>query len=122
MPVKVDLLDRFTSRQWNDSVAGARRDVSAIKNPDGNLRMDEREPPTDQRLRQHLSGGSARGVANSMNRESTNRLALLDFDSHRAKPNGRYDMLHPKLSTHRPRRVTLESHSVASGGRGIHVY
>lgn len=99
-----------------------RRDVSAIKKPDGNCAWTS-EPLTDQRLRQHLTGGSARGVAPMKPGESTTRLALLDFDSHKGETSwgGMVEAASAVIDE-------LEAHGYpsipfrSSGGKGIHVY
>lgn len=121
MPVKVDLLDRYI-KAMEPILSRVRRDVSAIKNPDGNYAWTS-EPLTDQRLRQHLSGGSARGVAPMNPGESTTRLALLDFDSHRGETKwGDMTDVASKVIDALAEAGYSGIPFRSTGGRGIHVY
>lgn len=100
-----------------------RRDVSAIKKPDGNCEWRKSEPLTDELIRQHLSGGVARGVAPIKPGQKTTRLALLDFDSHKGETDwaGMVEVASAVIDE-------LEAHGYPSipfrsgGGNGIHLY
>lgn len=121
MLVKVDLLDRYI-KAMEPILSRVRRDVSAIKNPDGNYAWTS-EPLTDQRLRQHLTGGSARGVAPMNPGESTTRLALLDFDSHRGETKwGDMTDVASKVIDALAEAGYSGIPFRSTGGRGIHVY
>ena len=64
-------------------VARVRTDVSAIKGPNG--AMWTSEPLSVGVLRQHVNGGQARGAGLIKPGESTTRVAVLDFDSHKGE-------------------------------------
>ena len=78
---------------------------------------------SDGLLHKHLNGGAARGVCPIKEGESTTRLALLDFDSHKGEVSWD-DMVKTVLEVTR----TLKKHGLkptifrSSGGHGIHVF
>lgn len=99
-----------------------RRDVSAVKVADGSSRWTN-DPLTKERLRQHLTGGPARGVCPIQTGESTTRLALFDLDSHKGQTpwdemctvtQGLLDA----LTLDGYRGIPFRS----SGGNGLHIY
>jgi hypothetical protein len=78
---------------------------------------------SDGLLHKHFNGGPTRGVCPMKKGESTTRLALLDFDSHKGEVSWD-EMVTTVLEVTR----TLKKHGLkptvfrSSGGRGIHVF
>ena len=98
-----------------------RIDVTAVKTPDGSRWTNE--PLTDDALVRHLSNNPARGVCPIKAGESTTKLALLDFDSHRGETD--WDGMVLAAGTVMD-ALTADGYSPipfrSSGGMGVHVF
>jgi hypothetical protein len=81
------------------------------------------EPLTDEHIAGHLGGLGRRGACPMAPGESTTRLALLDFDSHKGETSWE-DMIETATSV----RSALQEQGlepvpfVSSGGRGLHLF
>ena len=100
-----------------------RVDVTALRRT-GKPAAWTREPLTDEMLARHLNGGPARGVCPIRAGESTTRVGLLDFDSHKGEVS--WAQMSAVVA-----RVVDELELVhgmspvlfrSSGGAGVHLY
>src|SRR5579871_1145749 len=109
----IDALDSLLSR--------VRTDISAVKR-DGKMFWTE-EPVTKERLLQHVNGGAARGVCPIKEGETTTKVALLDFDSHKGQTPWQAmakiaQLVIGELARHGIKAIPWRS----SGGKGVHLY
>lgn len=99
-----------------------RTDATCIKKADGTQAWT-REPITEARLAKHLNGGPARGVAPIKPGESTTRVAVLDFDSHKGETP--WDEICRVAAEVFDALELIGLYPIAfrsSGGRGVHLY
>ncbi len=102
-------------------VSRVRTDITAVRDARG-MRWSK-QPLTKKRLEAHLSGGTSRGVCPIQEGQSTTRLALLDFDSHKGE-TAWDDMA--DIATHVGKhldKLGLKPIAFRSrGGKGIHLF
>lgn len=99
-----------------------RTDITAIKHGI-NVGWKKDEPLTEERLKQHLNGGVARGVCPIKEGEYTTKVGLLDFDSHNGETSWE-DMTRVALviMSELMRRGMKPILFRSFGGRGIHLF
>jgi len=112
--VNTKVLDPIISR--------VRTDISAVKG-NGQFGWRRHEPITEQNLKEHLSGGTARGVCPIKEGETTTMLGLLDLDSHDGKTSWEeMTEVAKKVCAEFKNRSMNPVVWRSSGGRGIHIF
>ncbi len=102
--------------------ARVRADVTAAKSQDG-AQAWTRQPLTQTRLIEHVSGGIARGVSQIPAGDDRTRVAVLDFDSHGGEVD--WDRMSAIVTDVIDACPLFDLEPVAwrsSGGRGVHLY
>lgn len=109
----IDVLEPIVSR--------VRTDVTARPGTKGMIWT--REALSDERLRQHLNGGTSRGCCPIQAGESTTRLALMDLDSHKGETSwDEMRQVAARVIEGLERRNFSPIPFRSRGGRGIHLY
>lgn len=99
-----------------------RQDVTAVKVADGSSRWTN-DPLTPERINAHVAGTSVRGVTQIAAGESTTRVAVLDFDSHKGETSWDEMLRVAGDVADSLRLYGLEPIAWrSSGGRGVHLY
>ena len=98
-----------------------RTDATAMRGPAGGVQWT-RQPLTEERLRDHLGAGPARGLCPIRAGESTTMVALLDLDSHKGEVDWPQMVEVGQRLIEALAALGLVAHPWRSrGGRGIHL-